>query len=420
MDDLSERVTSVLPMLNEIQSRQYLATEARLIGRGGISLISRISGVTRVTITKGLKEINSPSYQPNPNSKIRSAGGGRKSKINNHPELLKIIEDIIDPYTHGDSINCLMWTNKSTRKLEKALKELGYNVSDTTIGIILKKLGYSLQVNKKALALKPTDPDRDKQFIYIANLYKKFRAINCPVLSIDTKKKEKIGNFKNNGSEYRKKGDPRKVLDHDFLIKDLGIAVPYGIYEPLENFGFVNVGISSDTAEFAVDSICRYWETHGIKRYPDATHLYITADAGGSNGYRVRLWKKKLQEFADKYNIEVTISHYPPGTSKWNKIEHKMFAFISQNWAGQPLESLATVINLIASTTTASGLVIDCVVDERTYETGKSVSDDEMGQLNLTPHSFLGKFNYTCIPTNKELSSFIAPLTMRAGNTKNP
>jgi hypothetical protein len=323
----AERIRNTLPLLDERQRRLYLANEARAIGYGGISLVSRISGVSRVTITHGMAEIDADGYQPHEKSKIRKKGGGRKLIEEKVPDILRDLEELLEPYTKGDPMSPLKWTSKSTRVIEAALKLKGYKISDTTIAEKLKALGYSLQSNRKELAIKPSHPDRDAQFEYINKSAIEYMAAGQPVISIDSKKKENIGNFKNVGSEYSRKAEPVKVLDHDFPIEELGKAVPYGIYDIFKNFGFVNVGISRDTAEFAVESIRKWWKEVGQITYPDAERIFITADSCGSNGARVRLWKVKLQELSNELGLTFKVSHFPSGTSKWNKIEHRLFFY---------------------------------------------------------------------------------------------
>ena len=395
-----ERISKTLPLLDERQRRLYLANEAKAIGYGGISQLSRITGVSRATITQGLAEISSEGYQPRGQIRCRKEGGGRKQVVTKEPELLHELDELLEPYTKGDPMNPLKWTSKSTRALEKALKQKGYRISDTTITELLKKQGYSLQSNRKELAITPSHADRNAQFEYINKTAIEHMAASQPVISIDAKKKENIGNFKNNGTEYNRKGEAVKVLDHDFPIKELGKATPYGVYDIMKNAGFVNVGISSDTAEFAVESIKRWWYEMGREVYPEADRIYITADSGGSNGARVRLWKVKLQELSNELGMTLKISHFPAGTSKWNKIEHRLFSFISKNWRGKSLISLAVIVNLIGSTTTDSGLTVKCVVDQNEYKKGIEVSDEELANVNLLKDDFHGEWNYTIIPSS--------------------
>jgi len=400
MDTASaERIRNTLPLLNEYQRRIYLANEAKAIGRGGITQVSAVSGVSRVTITQGMAEINSEGYQAKAQPRSRKKGGGRKPIETKNPEILNELERLLEPHTKGNPMNPLKYSSKSMRNLENALLEKGYKVSDTTIAEMLKKLDYSLQSNKKDLAIKPSHPDRDAQFEHINKTALECMELKQPIISIDAKKKENIGNFKNNGAEYSKKGEPVRVLDHDFPIEELGKATPYGIYDIMKNAGFVNIGISGDTAEFAVESIKRWWHEVGSKTYPDSKSIYITADSGGSNGVRVRLWKVKLQELANELGLTLKISHFPAGTSKWNKIEHKLFSFISKNWRGKPLESMAIIVNLIGATTTTTGLTVKCVVDHNEYKKGIKVSDDELAKVNLISDDFHGDWNYSILPS---------------------
>ena len=392
------RIRTMLPLLNERQRRLFLATEAEAIGYGGISQVSTASGVSRVTITQGIKELKNEDVYTLGSEQSRKGGGGRKKVTETYPNIKEEIEEIINPHTRGNPENPLLWTSKSVRKLQTALEEKGIEVAFRTISDLLKELGYALLSNRKDLVLKESHPDRNAQFEYINEQAKKFIAEHEPVISIDSKKKENIGNFKNNGAEWQKSKEPVKVLDHDFPLKEKGKAVPYGVYDIAENKGFVNVGISGDTAEFAANSILKWWELVGKRVYPKATKIMITADCGGSNGNRVRLWKVKLQEISDKLNMAVHVTHYPPGTSKWNKIEHRLFSYISINWRGKPLDELLTVINLIASTTTAAGLTVDCICDTQEYKKGIDVTDDELSAVNIVPHDFHGEWNYTIMP----------------------
>ena len=388
----------MLPLLDERQRRLYLANEAKAIGYGGITQVSRVSGVSRVTITAGMSEINSEGYQPKAQGRCRKEGGGRKRLESKNPQILKELEVLLEPHTKGDPMNPLKWSSKSMRALESALEKKGYTISDTTIAEMLKSQGYSLQSNKKELAIVPSHPDRNAQFEYINRSALEYMARGEPVISIDAKKKENIGNFKNNGCEYSRKGEPVKVLDHDFPIKELGKATPYGVYDIMKNAGFVNVGISNDTAEFATASIKQWWLKMGQAMYPEAESIYITADSGGSNGVRVRLWKIKLQELANELGLTLKISHFPPGTSKWNKIEHRLFSFISKNWRGKPLISLAVIVNLISATKTETGLTVKCVVDTNDYKKGIDVSDEELARVNLHRDNFHGEWNYSIRP----------------------
>ena len=403
----AERIRNMVPLLDERQRRLYLANEAKSIGYGGITQVSKISGVSRVTITQGLAEINSEGYQPKAQNRCRKKGGGRKLIETKNPEILKELDELLEPYTKGDPMNPLKWSSKSTRALETALEEKGYKISDTTIAEKLKAQGYSLQSNKKDLAIKPSHPDRDSQFEYINKTAREYMDAGQPVISIDAKKKENIGNFKNNGTEYSRKHEPVKVLDHDFPIKELGKATPYGVYDLTKNAGFINVGISSDTAEFAVASIKKWWYEMGQSVYPEAKNIYITADSGGSNGVRVKLWKVKLQELSNELGLTLKVSHFPSGTSKWNKIEHRLFSFISKNWKGKPLISLAVIVSLIGATTTTAGLTVKCVVDHNEYKKGINVPDDELAKVNLHKDEFHGDWNYSIVPFSSSVGNYL-------------
>jgi hypothetical protein len=391
----------MIPVLDERQRRIFLATEALSFGHGGVKIVSEMSGVSRVTVIEGKKEIKKNEHNLLPVGRCRQTGAGRKPIAEKHQGLIETIGRIIEPYTKGDPMTFLTWCSKSLRHIEEELKYAGFDVSYVTIAKILKDEGYSLQANRKDLATQKGDSDRNAQFEYINKQTGLFFVKNAPVLSIDAKKKENIGNFKNNGREYHKSGDAPKVLDHDFPIKELGKATPYGIYDIFRNEGFVSVGISKDTAEFAVESIRKWWDVIGYKEYPDAKEILLTADSGGSNGYRVRLWKAELQILANELSKKITVVHFPPGTSKWNKIEHRLFSFISKNWRGQPLISLAVIVSLIGSTTTEKGLKVDCVVDEGEYERGIEVSDEEFNSIVIKPHKFHGEWNYTISPQKK-------------------
>lgn len=396
---LKIRIETMLPILNERQRRIFLATEARTIGYGGISQISAISGISRITIMQGIKEIENGHITQSVN-RCRREGGGRKRISELQPGVNKELENILEGNVSGDPMKPLMWTSKSIRNIEKALKERGYSISYSTVSEILKTLGYSLQSNRKALPIQKQHPERNEQFEYINEQAKKFFLNGSPVLSIDAKKKEIVGNFKNHGEEYHKKRAAEKVYDHDFPIKELGKATPYGVYDIFKNKGFVNVGISGDTSEFAVESIRKWWRMTGEDIYPNAKEIMITADSGGSNGCRVRLWKMELQRLANEILKEITILHFPPGTSKWNKIEHRLFSFISKNWRGRPLINLAVIVSLISSTQTEGerGLKVDCIIDDREYRKGIEVSDEEFKAINIEQHPFHGEWNYTIRP----------------------
>lgn len=393
----------MLPTLNEYQRRRYLATEAISIGYGGISVVSRISGVSRQTLTEGVKELDNPDTVPMDVGKSRRPGGGRKRVTQAQPGILVALEKLVDAHTKGDPMRLLLWTNKSLRNLEKSIVAQGYKVCYRVIGDMLEELGYGLQANKKTLTVKPAHPDRNTQFEHINSEAADAVASGIPVISIDAKKKENIGNFKNSGKMYRPHGSPKEVLDHDFPLAELGKATPFGVYDIFRNKGFVNVGLSSDTAAFAVESIRRWWKAEGATFYPRATKIVITADCGGSNGRRNRLWKLELQRLADELGKDIQVMHYPPGTSKWNKIEHRLFAFISKNWQGKPLISAAVIVQLIGATTTTKGLTVCCVLDENEYEKGIKVTDEEYGKILIKEEEFHGDWNYTICKSNDDL-----------------
>ena len=403
---LQTRCNLILPHLNERQRRLFLAAEAKSLGWGGITQVHQISGVSRVTITKGLSELNNKSIPQEKLSKSQSrrSGGGRKKIQAAQPGIVKELDGLVDSDSRGDPESPLRWTVKSTRELADVLQQKGFAISHTKVAQLLKyELGYSLQGNAKTQE-GSTHADRDSQFQYINQSSREFLKEDSPIISVDTKKKELIGNFKNNGREWRPQGRPEKVNTYDFPDKGRKKdrkptrAIPYGVYDLKENLGWVNVGVTKDTAQFAVESIRRWWAYLGKKRYPKAEKILITADSGGSNGRRNRLWKKELQSFANQTGLEVTVCHFPPGTSKWNKIEHRLFCHISMNWRGRPLISLKTIINLISSTKTRTGLRVYAMIDKNTYQTGIKISDEEMNQINLHQHQFHGEWNYTIKP----------------------
>lgn len=389
-----------LKTLNESQKRWFVAYKALELGRGGIKGIHELTGIARTTIIRGVKELkkeNELSRIVQGEGKIRREGSGRKKLVNIEPEIKKDITRIMEETTAGDPMSYLKWSCKSTRKIARELTKEGHSISAMSVYRLLKELGYSLQANVKTKEGKE-HPNRDAQFRYINKQVKKFIRSKEPIISVDTKKKENIGEFKNPGQVWREKGKKREVLTHDFPSLGKGKAIPYGTYDIRKNSGMVNVGISHDTAEFAVESIRRWWKLLGKKEYPKAKRLLICADSGGSNGARVKAWKVNLQKFAKEFNIKITVVHYPPGTSKWNKIEHKMFSFISMNWKGEPLVSYETVINMISNTTTKSGLKIKAQLDTNEYQIGKKVTDEEIEELNLKPHQLHPQWNYTILP----------------------
>lgn len=393
-DELKIKLSGILPELNERQRRILLASEALSFGYGGIKALSDISGVAVSTIRRGINDLKKKRIKP---TAVRRVGGGRKRSTVSNPDLKKILQEIIEPETRGDPESPLRWTCKSVRNISDALKKEKLTVSHQTVASILHELEYSLQGNKKTKE-GADHPDRNKQFLYINKMAKTFLSQKNPAISVDAKKKELVGNYKNVGRELSKKGKPIEVNGHDFPDKNVPKAVPYGVYDITDNKGWVNVGISSDTAEFAVESIRQWWLKMGNKRYQRSKKLLIFADAGGSNGYRSRLWKKEVQKFSNKENLEITVCHFPPGTSKWNKIEHRLFSFISINWRGKPLLSYQIIINLIASTKTKTGLSVKARLDKKTYEKGIVVTEHEMEKINLFKHSFHGEWNYTIKP----------------------
>ena len=391
---LKKKLKKVLPLLNERQRRALVAMEAAAWGWGGTVTLSRITGISHPTIRRGLREMKEEALLPA--TKVRRSGGGRKRVVNKNPRLKQVLEKLVDPATRGDPESPLRWVSKSTRHLEQTLREKGFRIGRTTVGILLKEMEYSLQANKKTREGK-SHPDRNGQFQYINDCAKEFLGKNQPVISVDTKKKELVGNYKNGGRELEPKGNPLQVEGHDFPT-DVAKAIPYGVYDIGDNRGWVNVGTHSDTAEFAVESIRFWWKEMGRKRYPKSRKLLICADSGGSNGYRSHLWKAELQKFVNQERIKISVCHFPPGTSKWNKIEHKPFSFISMNWRGKPLTSYRTIVKLIASTTTETGLTVKVRLDKRKYRKGIEVTKEVLENLNLWQHEFHGEWNYTISP----------------------
>jgi DNA-binding phage protein len=396
---IRRRYEALGPVLDERGRRRFAAAEAVAAGRGGVSAVSRITGIARSTIDRGLVELRGEPERPSASGRVRRAGGGRKRATVKDPTLLADLKLLVEPVTRGDPMTPLLWTAKSLRNLAAGLTELGHSVCHNVVAGLLREMGYSLQGNRKTLE-GGSHPDRDAQFRYINDQVTSAIASGQPTISVDTKKKELVGDFKNAGREYRPKGQPEDVRVHDFLIPELGRASPYGVYDIAENAGWVSVGIDHDTASFAVNSIRRWWNIMGRQRYPGAKTLVITADGGGSNGSRVRLWKRELQTLANELGIEITVCHLPPGTSKWNKIEHRLFSFITQNWRGRPLVSYLTIVQLIAATTTETGLKVKCEIDANTYPKGVKVEDDEMAAFNIRRHDFHGEWNYTISPQN--------------------
>lgn len=391
---LKEKLSILLPSMNEKQRRLLAGAEAIDIGYGGIKFLSDITGMSTNTITRGIREIENGEEDF---SRVRSKGSGRKKLILKYPEIESCLEDIIEPDTRGDPESPLRWTCKSVRNISDFLEEKGYPVSRQSVARILHDMEYSLQGNRKTKEGKD-HPDRDKQFRFINRTCKRFLSKGNPVISVDTKKKELVGEYKNDGKEWHKKHGAIEVNGHDFPDPKVAKAIPYGVYDIGNDSGWVNIGITADTAEFAVSSIRHWWQYIGCKRYPNSKKLLICADAGGSNGYRLRLWKKELQRFANARGIEISVSHFPPGTSKWNKIEHRLFSFISTNWRGKPLTSYQVIINLIKSTTTKTGLTVKARLDKKNYNKGIKVSDDEMKNIKLVKNKFHGEWNYTVKP----------------------
>ena len=380
--------------------RLFCASEVRAAGHGALAVVSEITGLARSTINRGEDDLDA---ETTPDGRVRRAGGGRKALVETYPTLTDDVRRIVEPATIGDPMRPLTWVSKSLDKIVVALTANGYSISPNTVRDVLKKLGFSRQGNYKADE-GSKHPDRNAQFEHINARVIAAQAAGQPVISVDTKKKELVGNYKNGGTDYRPKGDPRRVKVHDFEDKVLGKVAPYGVYDVTANEGWVNVGITADTAEFAVASIGGWREQMGRERYPKMSELTICADGGGSNGSRVRLWKLELQKFADATGLVIHVMHYPPGTSKWNKIEHRMFCHITQNWRGKPLESRMTVVELVAATTTKTGLKIESALDTRTYEKGIKVSDAEMQTINIEGDAFHPEWNYTIRP-RRELSS---------------
>lgn len=392
----------ILQNSNETQRRQMAALKALEFGWGGVSKVCQMTGMSHNTIDKGIKELNRGKIVQQ--DRIRKAGGGRKKIIDKVPEIRQELEKILRGNTAGDPMRFLIWTNKSLDNISKELKKMKRNISRYTVRRILLKEGYTLQSNKKSKEY-CNSPKRDSQFKYINGQIGEFAKNKQPVISVDTKKKELVGNFKNAGKRWLKKGKAEIVNIYDFVSLAKGKAIPYGIYEILKNNGFVNIGISYDTAEFAVNSICRWWKNIGAKNYPKSKELLICADSGGSNGNRNKLWKYHLQKFANENNLKITVCHYPPGTSKWNKIEHKMFSFISMNWKGKPLISYEVIINLIIGTKTEKGLKIKAKLDKRRYEKGKKISKEDFEKINITRHSTNPEWNYTIL--NKQIFTHV-------------
>jgi transposase len=394
---LQKKYRALRDDLNERGRRMWAAAEANSLPRGGISLVAQATGLSRTTIHAGMRELQQRKGKRLAAGRSRRAGGGRKSLTTHHPDLPKALERLVEPVVRGDPESFLRWTAKSTRKLAAELKRQGYSIGDRKVAELLHQMGYSLQANAKTLEGKQ-HPDRNAQFEHVHTQVKQFLEQGLPVISVDTKKKELVGNFSNRGQEWQPQGEPQQTLVHDFPDKELGKAIPYGIYDLGRNEGWVSVGIDHDTAEFATDSILAWWKYMGCKAYPKATKLLIMADSGGSNASRSKLWKVGLQHLANLTGLHIQMAHFPPGTSKWNKIEHRMFSFITQNWRARPLVSYQTIIDLIANTRTKTGLKIKAKLTQRTYPTGVEISAAEMAKLTLKPDPFHGEWNYSLLP----------------------
>jgi len=402
IEEIRKKFLALTVIMDERMRRQWAATEAMQLGWGGVSQVANATGISRTTILAGVRELKArETAEPSlPSPGIRRSGGGRKPLVETDPGLWGALDALVDPVTRGHPETPLRWTCKSTRKLAEELTRQNHPVSDRTVACLLYAAGYSLQANRKTREGKG-HPDRNAQFEYISQQVQRVQKRGQPVVSVDTKKKELVGDFKNPGQEWRPKDDPQKVRVHDFKDKELGKAIPYGVYDVANNEGWVSVGIDHDTAHFAANSIGRWYEDMGHQRFPRARELMITADGGGSNGYRCRLWKVALQGLADRLDLKLKVCHFPPGTSKWNKIEHRLFSYITSNWRGQPLVSLEAIVNLIASTTTKTGLIVQAALDTNVYETGIKVGDDELACLRVTPCDFHGEWNYTITPHKK-------------------
>jgi hypothetical protein len=394
---IKQRYDLLSPFLDERQRRLYLAAEAKAIGYGGVSTVSRVTGVSRNAISAGYEDFEQAKRGRVISGRIRREGGGRKRTIEKDPKLKTDLEALIEPVTRGDPESPLRWTCRSVRNLSNELNRMGHKTSHRMVAELLHEMEYSLQGNRKTLEGE-SHPDRNAQFEFINQRVKELQSLEQPVISVDTKKKELVGDFKNGGKELRPKGDPEKVRMHDFKIPALGRVAPYGIYDMTHNIGWVNVGIDHDTSAFAVESIRRWWHSMGKELYPKAKHLMVTADGGGSNGCRIKLWKVELQKLADEMGLSIQVCHFPPGTSKWNKIEHRLFSFISQNWRGKPLISYEVIVKLIAATTNRVGLKVECQLDTNLYPKAIKVSDQEMADINIQRDSFHGEWNYTISP----------------------
>jgi transposase len=394
---MREKYRVLCGVLDEHGRRVWAAAEANSLPYGGVSLVAKATGLSRTTIHAGIRELQEGRRKPLAAGRSRKAGGGRKPLTFHNPDLLQALEKLVEPTTRGDPESPLRWTCKSTRSLAAELQRQGYRIGDRKVAALLHQMGYSLQANAKTIE-GGHHPDRNAQFEYVNAQTQKFLAQGLPVISVDTKKKELVGNYSNHGQEWQPQGEPEKTLIHDFPDQQLGKVIPYGIYDVGRNQGWVSVGIDHDTAEFAIDSILGWWRYMGRKAYPQATELLIMADAGGSNASRSRLWKVGVQRLANLTGLHIHVSHFPPGTSKWNKIEHRMFSFISKNWRGRPLVSYQTIVDLIANTRTKTGLKIKAKLTRRSYPTGVEIPASEMANLNLKSAAFHGDWNYSLLP----------------------
>jgi len=400
-ETIVEKFAAIKTCLNERSRRLWAATESRAIGYGGDSLVSSATGLARETIRNGRKELGKGMEHTD---RIRRYGAGRIPLEKKTPEIMEALERLVDPVTRGDPMSPLRWTCKSKATLAAALVAQGFKISATKVGRMLHQLGYSLQSVRKS-SEGASHPDRNGQFEHINATADNFIKRNQPVISVDTKKKELVGNFKNGGQEWQPKGDPEKVLVHDFPDDSVAKVIPYGVYDMSRNEACVNVGLDHDTPAFAVASIQHWWLSMGKAHYPNAKEIFITADSGGSNGYRSRVWKNELQKFSDEFNLSVCVSHFPPGTSKWNKIEHRLFCYITKNWRGKPLRTIETVVELIGNTRTESGLRVKAHLDTSKYPTGIVVTDEEMNSLNLHRNSYHGDWNYKLLPRDNKLAN---------------
>jgi transposase len=392
---IAARFESLKAVLDERSRRLLAAAESRAIGKGGISSVAKATGISRPVIRQGIAELKDPAVLPP--GRVRRQGGGRKKAVDKDASLMSDLQDLLESTTRGDPESPLRWTCKSVRQLTDELKRMNHQVSHQVVADLLHELGYSLQANRKSTE-GTNHPDRNAQFEHLNGKVKWCLGRKQPVISVDTKKKELVGDFKNNGQELRPKGKPELVRVHDFVDPELGRATPYGVYDVGRNSGWVSVGMDHDTAEFAVETIRRWWRSMGEPLYPEATRLLITADAGGSNGSRLRLWKVELQKLADETGLRIVVSHFPPGTSKWNKIEHRLFSYISQNWRGKPLRSFETIVSLIAATTTSTGLKVHAELNTESYRAGIKVTDQELAQIKIRRDKFHGDWNYEIQP----------------------